>query len=134
MQSIPVQLARENKRFAYSALKKNGRAAEFRDPLAWLEDAGLIALNRRVKVPQLPSDAYADGAFKVYLLDVGLLATLSGLAPEVVLEGARIFREFKGALTEQYVFQRCDPKPALCPIIGARTIRVRKSISFSKAA
>ena len=114
-QSIPVQLARENKRFAYSALKKNGRAAEFRDPLAWLEDAGLIALNRRVKVLQLPLDAYADGAFKVYLLDVGLLATLSGLAPEVVLEGARIFREFKGALTEQYVFQQLRSETGLVP-------------------
>lgn len=114
-QSVPVQLAKENKRFAYSTIRKGARATEFRDPLAWLEDAGLIACNRRVKVPQLPLDAYADGAFKVYLLDVGLLSTMSGLAPEVVLEGSRIFKEFKGALTEQYVFQQLRAETNFAP-------------------
>ena len=105
-QSVPVQLARENKKFTYSALRKGSRAAEFRDPLAWLEDAGLIYLNRRITAPHLPLDAYSNGGFKVYALDVGLLSTMSGLAPEVVLEGSRVFREFKGSLTEQYVCQQ----------------------------
>ena len=114
-QSIPVQLARENKKFTYSALRKGSRASEFRDPLAWLEDAGLIYLNRRVATPHLPLDAYSDGGFKVYTLDVGLLATMSGLAPEVVLDGSRVFREFKGALTEQYVCQQLLAETDLRP-------------------
>ncbi len=114
-QAVPAQLARENKRFSFSSLKKGGRSAEFRDPLAWLEDAGLIAINRRVKVPQLPLGAYVNSAFKVYMLDVGLLATLAGLAPETVLQGAALFKEFKGALTEQYVFQQLRAETALAP-------------------
>ena len=104
--SIPAQLAKENKKFVYSAVRKGGRASEFRDPLAWLEDAGLIHLNRRTTAPLLPLSHYEDNGFKVYALDVGLLATMSGLAPEVVLDGSRIFREFRGALTEQYVCQQ----------------------------
>lgn len=114
-QSIPAQLAKENKKFVYSALKKGGRSAEFRDPLAWLEDAGLISMVKRVTTPKLPLEGYADGAFKVYMLDVGLLATLSDLAPEVVLEGSRIFTEFKGALTEQYVFTQLRADAAIAP-------------------
>ena len=105
-QSIPAQLAKENKKFVYSAVRKGGRASEFRDPLAWLEDAGLIHLSRRTTAPLLPLSHYEDNGFKVYALDVGLLATMSGLAPEVVLDGSRIFREFRGALTEQYVCQQ----------------------------
>ena len=105
-QSIPAQLAKENKKFVFSAVRKGGRASEFRDPLAWLEDAGLIHLNRRTTAPLLPLSHYEDNGFKVYALDVGLLATMSGLAPEVVLDGSRIFREFRGALTEQYVCQQ----------------------------
>jgi predicted AAA+ superfamily ATPase len=105
-QSIPAQLAKENKKFLFASVRKGGRAAEFRDPLAWLEDAGLISLNRRVSAPHLPLAAHAGGAFKVYMLDVGLLAAMSGLDPGVVLQGSRIFMEFKGALTEQYVHQQ----------------------------
>ena len=104
--SVPVQLAKENKKFMFSAVKKGGRSSEFRDPLAWLEDAGLVRLVHRASVPRLPLSSYADSAFKVYALDVGLLATLSGLDPGVVLDGSRVFREFKGVLTEQYVCQQ----------------------------
>ena len=85
--SIPAQLAKENKKFIYAALKKGGRSSEFRGPLRWLEDAGLIGRVKRVTMPSLPLDGYTDGAFKVFLLDVGLLSTMSGLSPEVVLEG-----------------------------------------------
>lgn len=113
--SIPVQLAKENKRFFYSTVKNGGRASEFRDPLAWLEDAGLIFKVGRTNIPNLPLSAYADGAFKVYMLDVGLLSALSGLDPKVVLEGARIFKEFKGALTEQYVHQQLVAETTLTP-------------------
>ncbi|MBQ7191008.1 MAG: DUF4143 domain-containing protein [Kiritimatiellae bacterium] len=101
--SVPVQLA---KKFTYSTLRKGARRSDFRDPLAWLEDAGLIYLNRRITAPYLPLDAYSQKEFKVYALDVGLLSTMSGPAPEVILEGTRVFREFKGALTEQYVCQQ----------------------------
>ena len=113
--SIPAQLAKENKKFVYSAVRKGGRASEFRDPLAWLEDAGLIHLNHRTTTPLLPLSHYEDNGFKVYALDVGLLATMSGLAPEVVLDGPRIFREFRGALTEQYVCQQLVAETGLAP-------------------
>lgn len=111
--SIPAQLARENKKFLFASVRKGGRAAEFRDPLAWLEDAGLIHLNKRVSAPHLPLSAYEDGGFKVYVLDVGLLATMSGLDPVVVLQGARVFMEYKGALTEQYVCQQLTAETEL---------------------
>lgn len=113
--SIPAQLAKENKKFLYSELKKGGRSSEFRGPLKWLEDAGLIGIVKRVNMPGLPLDSYADGAFKVFLLDVGLLSTMAGLAPEVVLEGPRIFKEFRGALTEQYVYQQLKAETEIEP-------------------
>ena len=104
--SIPAQLAKENKKFIYAELKKGARSTQFADSLRWLEDAGLIGRVKRVKKPSLPLEGYVDGAFKVFLLDVGLLSTMSGLVPTAVLEGARVFSEFKGALTEQYVYQQ----------------------------
>ncbi len=113
--SVPAQLAKENKKFLYSALKKGGRSAEFRDPLRWLEDAGLIGRVKRVTTPNLPLEGYADEAFKVFLLDVGLMSTMARLAPEVVLEGSRIFKEFKGALTEQYVYQQLKAETTIEP-------------------
>ena len=123
--SIPAQLAKENKKFTYADVKKGGRSAEFRNPLAWLEEAGLIHLVERVAVPKLPLHSYTSGAFKVYVLDVGLLATLSGLMPEIVLEGSRIFTEFKGALTEQFVCQELlattDLKPYFWSTDDSRT-------------
>ena len=113
--SIPAQLAKENKKFVYAVVKKGGRSSEFRDPLRWLEDAGLIGCVKRVTAPGLPLGGYSDGAFKVFMLDVGLLSTMSGLAPEVVLEGPRVFSEFKGALTEQYVYQQIRAETDLVP-------------------
>ena len=104
--SIPAQLAKENRKFVYSAMRKGERAATYREPIAWLEDARLIHLCRRLSAPKLPLLSYSEEAFKVFALDVGLLATMSGLDSRVVLEGSRIFTEFKGALTEQYVHQQ----------------------------
>ncbi len=104
--SIPSQLAKENKRFVYSAIKKGERASSYRSPIAWLSDAGLIHLCRKVSVPKLPLKSYAQSAAKVYLLDVGLLSSMSGLDNRVILDGSRVFTEFKGALTEQYVIQQ----------------------------
>lgn len=113
--SIPTQLAKENKKFQYSMLKKGGRASEFANPLRWLEDAGLIARVKRVTAPMLPLEGYADCAFKVFMLDIGLLSTMAGLSPKVVLEGSKIFKEFKGALTEQYVHQQLIAETSIKP-------------------
>ena len=104
--AIPSQLAKENKKFMYSGIRKGERAAWYRSPISWLSGAGLIHLCRRVTVPRLPLKSYVDAPFKVYVLDVGLLASMSGLDSRVVLDGSRVFTEFKGALTEQYVLQQ----------------------------
>ena len=104
--SIPAQLSKENKKFMYADVKPHGRASEFRDPLEWLAGAGLIYKVHRAKVPQLPLSSYADKAFKVFMLDVGLMSAMADLDPAVILDAPRIFKEFKGALTEQYVHQQ----------------------------
>ena len=104
--SIPAQLSKENKKFMYADVKPHGRSSEFRDPLEWLTGAGLVHKVLRAKLPQLPLSSYADGAFKLFMLDVGLLSAMSDLDPAVILDAPRIFKEFKGALTEQYVHQQ----------------------------
>jgi len=101
--AIPSQLAKENKKFMYSGIKKGERSSSYRSPISWLSGAGLIYL---VTVPRLPIKSYVDAAFKVYVLDVGLLSSMSGLDSRVVLDGSRVFTEFKGALTEQYIHQQ----------------------------
>ena len=104
--SIPSQLAKENKKFIYGLVREGARAREYEDALLWLSDAGEIIRTYNVSKPDIPLKAYADlKTFKVFLHDVGLLRCLSGLSPRVILEGSRIFEEFKGALTEQYVCQ-----------------------------
>ena len=113
--SIPAQLSKENKKFMYADVKPHGRSGEFRDPLEWLTGAGLIYRVPRVKLPQLPLASYADAAFKVFMLDVGLLSAMSDLDPAVILDAPRIFREFKGALTEQYVHQQLIAQTELQP-------------------
>ncbi len=104
--SIPSQLAKENKKFVFGLVREGARAREYEDALLWLSDAGEIIRTYNISKPDVPLKAYADlKAFKVFLLDVGLLRCLSGLSPKVILDGSRIFEEFKGALTEQYVCQ-----------------------------
>jgi hypothetical protein len=105
--SVPAQLAKENKKFIYGLIKEGARAREFELALLWLQDCGLLYQVRRVSSPSLPLAAYQDlKAFKLFLLDVGLLSCLAGLPAETILYGNRIFTEFKGALTEQYVLQQ----------------------------
>lgn len=105
--SIPTQLAKENKKFVYGLVREGARAREYEDALMWLSDAGEIIRTYNVTKPDVPLKAYADlKTFKVFLLDVGLLRCMSGLSPRVILDGSRIFEEFKGALTEQYVCQQ----------------------------
>lgn len=104
--SISSQLARENKKFLYKAVKEGARAREYEDALQWLVDAKLVHKVYRCTAPGLPLSAYDDlSAFKIYLVDVGLLRSLSQLAPSAFGEGNRLFTEFKGALTENYVLQ-----------------------------
>ena len=104
--SIPSQLARENKKFIYKVVKEGARAREYEDALQWLCDANLIYKIYRSTAPGLPISAYDDlSAFKLYLVDVGLLRRLSLLAPSAFSEGNRLFVEFKGALSENYILQ-----------------------------
>lgn len=104
--SLPSQLARENKKFLYKAVKEGARAREYEDALQWLVEARLIHKIYRSTKPGLPISAYDDlSAFKIYLVDVGILRRLAKLAPSAFGEGNRLFVEFKGALTENYVLQ-----------------------------
>ena len=104
--AIPEQLAKENKKFIYAHLQKGARSKDYETALQWLRDSGLVHIVPRIKKPHLPLTVYQDNAFKLYGLDVGLLAAQSGLDAGTLLEGNRIFTEFKGALTEQYVLQQ----------------------------
>lgn len=100
--SIPAQLAKENKKFIYGLIKEGARAKEYELAMLWLTDCGLVHKVHRVSVPSLPLKAYEDlKAFKLFLVDVGLLACMVGLRQDVLLDGNELFKEFKGALTEQ---------------------------------
>lgn len=104
--SIPSQLARKNKKFIYKVAKQGARAREYEDALQWLVDARLVHKIYRSTAPGLPISAYDDlSAFKIYLVDVGLLRKLAQLSPTAFGEGNRLFTEFKGALTENFVLQ-----------------------------
>lgn len=105
--SIPSQLAKENKKFIYGLIREGARAKEFENAIMWLSDCGLVHKVPRVASGHLPLKAYEDmKAFKIYLLDVGLLGCMAGLHAKTLLDGNDLFVEFKGALTEQYVLQQ----------------------------
>lgn len=105
--SIPAQLTKENKKFIYGLVKEGARAKEYELAMLWLTDCGLVHKVHRVTAPNLPLKAYEDlKAFKLFLLDVGLLSCMVGLRQDVLLNGNDLFKEFKGALTEQYVLQQ----------------------------
>ncbi len=102
--SIPAQLAKENKKFIYGLIKEGARAKEYELALAWLIDCGLIYKIDRVNRPNIPLIAYQDtSAFKLYILDVGLLGAMTRIDAKILLEGNEIFTEFKGSFTEQFV-------------------------------
>ena len=103
---IPAQLAKENKKFKFVDVGKGESSTTLESAFSWLKGSGLISLAHKVTKPSIPLSSYKDDAFKVYFLDVGLLAAASNLKAKVILEGNRIFQEFKGALTEQYVQQQ----------------------------
>ena len=106
-QSIPSQLSKENRKFIFGALKHGARAKEFEMAMAWLIDSGLIHKVQRVSKPAIPLIEYSDiSAFKLYLVDVGLLGAMGDIDIKSIIEGNSIFQEFKGAMTEQYVLQQ----------------------------
>lgn len=105
--SIPSQLAKENKKFIYGLVREGGRAKEYETAIMWLCDCGLVHKVSRVNASGMPLKAYEDmKAFKLFLVDVGLLGCMAGLHQRTLLEGNALFMEFKGALTEQYVCQQ----------------------------
>ncbi len=105
--SIPAQLAKENRKFIYGLIRQGARAKEYELAISWLADCGLIHQVHNVSKPALPLKAYEDlSAFKLFLVDVGLLTAMTELDVKTLLRGSSLFEEFKGALTEQYVLQQ----------------------------
>lgn len=105
--SIPSQLAKENRKFIYGCMRDGARAKDFELAIQWLEDAGLIIRSYRITKPDIPLIAYMEmNSFKMFTLDVGLLGAKADIHAKVLLDGCRIFEEFKGALTEQFVAQQ----------------------------
>lgn len=105
--NIPMQFAKENKKFIYGLIKHGARAKEYENSLYWLKDCGLIYEVYRVTTPRMPLKAYGDiSSFKLFIVDVGLLCALSEIDMEILLEENAVFKEFKGSLCEQYVLQQ----------------------------
>lgn len=105
--SIPAQLSKENKKFIYGLIRSGARAREYEVAVTWLMDVGLVYKVNRVNKPDFPLRAYQDfSAFKLFVVDIGLLGAMSRLNARTILEGNQLFEEFKGALTEQYVLQQ----------------------------
>jgi len=114
--SVPGQLARENKRFLYSVIKESARAREYENSINWLVNACLMTKVHRVTKPGIPLKAYEDlDAFKIFILDIGLLCCMTELSARTLLEGNKLFTEFKGALSEQYVFQKLISEFGITP-------------------
>lgn len=129
-ESIPSQLFKENKKFIYGALKKGARAAEFEIAIQWLVDAGLLYKVPRCTKPELPLSIYEDlAAFKLYLLDVGLLGAMVHTEPAQVLIDNNIFTEYKGGVTEQYVLQQIKANDST-PVYYHKTDDSRLELDF----
>lgn len=114
--SIPSQLAKENKKFVYGAIKKGARAAEYENAIQWLCNAGLVTKVSRVKKASMPLKFYEDfSAFKLFVLDCGLFGAMSGTPAKDILIGSNIFSEYKGAFTEQFVAQQFFAAEGVAP-------------------
>jgi predicted AAA+ superfamily ATPase len=128
--STLAQLAKENKKFIYSAVKKGARAKDFELSLSWLADSGLIYKINRINKAGIPLKAYEDmDAFKLFIVDVGLLAAIGNLDVKTLLDGNTIFEEFKGALTEQYALQQLKTIPDI-PIYYWSADKANAEIDF----
>jgi len=114
--SLASQLAKENKKFLYRTVRQGARAREYEHALQWLRQAGLIYQVFRLNKPSLPLTAYQDlSAFKIYLLDVGLLRRMANLFPTAIYEGNRLFTEFKGAMSGNFILQSLSPQFEVLP-------------------
>lgn len=112
--SIPSQLAKENKKFIYGMMREGARAKDYESAIMWLSDCGLAHKVNRINMSHLPLKAFEDiKAFKLFMVDVGLLGCMAGLHQKTLLNGNDLFVEFKGALTEQYVFQQLKTIPRI---------------------
>ena len=128
--SIPSQLFKENKKFIYGALRKGARAHDFEMAIQWLIDAGLIYKVPRCTKPKLPLSIYEDlSAFKLYMLDIGLMGALVKTDPANILIKNDIFKEYKGGMTEQYVLQQMKSKD-IAPVYYHKTDDSRLKIDF----
>lgn len=104
--SLPAQLSKENKKFVYGIIREGARAKDFEIAIQWLCDCGLVLKSHRLKEPRMPLKSYQDThVFKLFMLDVGLLGASVGLDTKTLIDGNRIFTEFKGAMAEQFVMQ-----------------------------
>ncbi|MFC2061926.1 ATP-binding protein [Elusimicrobiota bacterium] len=104
--TLPIQLAKENKKFKFSEIEKSARAREYNEVITWLEDAGMVYKSYNIQTPKLPLAGYREeNIFKLFLLDVGLLGAMLKLSSKTVTEGNVLFREYNGAFTENYVAQ-----------------------------
>ena len=120
--SIPTQLAKENKKFFFGHIKKGARSKDYELAIEWLLNCGLIYKVNNISRPYIPIKSYVDfSAFKLYCLDVGLLGAMSDLSVKTILEGNKIFTEFKGALTEQYVLQELVSENDIHPYYYSET-------------
>lgn len=114
--SIPSQLSKENKKFLYQTVKEGARAREYENALNWLNDANLIYKIHNVSKPAFPLKAYNDlSSFKIYMLDIGLLRRMSGLDSKIIIEGNKLFEEFKGTFSENYVLNMLVQKYDMVP-------------------
>lgn len=104
-ESIPGQLARENKKFVFSKISKNARSREYNEAIQWLVDAGLVKKVNNIKTAKLPLSGYREDKFKLYLLDIGLLGAMIRIPQKAIIEGDRLFSEYNGAFVENYVAQ-----------------------------
>ena len=114
--SIPSQLSKENKKFLYQTVKEGARAREYENALNWLNDANLIYKIHNVSKSAFPLKAYNDlSSFKIYMLDIGLLRRMSGLDSKIIIEGNKLFEEFKGTFSENYVLNMLVQKYDMVP-------------------
>lgn len=128
--SIPAQLAKENKKFIYGLIKEGARAREYELALSWLIDCGLVYKIDRVNKANIPLIAYQDtSAFKLYILDVGILGAMTRIDEKILLEGSKIFTEFKGSFTEQFVLSELKSNKDI-PIFYWSAERATAEIDF----
>jgi hypothetical protein len=133
--SIPAQLAKENKKSVYGLIREGARAKDYELALLWLTDCGLVHKVHRVTAPHMPLKAYEEmKAFKLFCLDIGLLSCMTRLRQETLLDGNDLFREFKGALTEQYILQQLKASRGIEAFTGQTSAAALRLTSSSTMA